>query len=222
MRSQSGDERSRAFGKGGASMRDLDHAGEMYIKDVGDVYAAKSQYINEMHANKKRLHEGVDIATVSLSRSALVSARASGPLSPWMAALPTRMTTEYRDYLQGKRSLPASGNSAGRVAIEAADAGTLADQAIAELEALLDQRDRTHLHVVDSTPSRPKLREFLVDAISGSESGMTTAELLAAAVAAGYETTSKSSIENALTSLRSKGRIQSLDDDQGRRVHRAA
>lgn len=220
-RSQSGDERSRALGKGGAALRDLDWPGEMYIKDIGDPYAAKSQYINEMHGNKRRLHEGVDIATVSLQRSTLVSVRASGPLSPWMAGLPTTMTHEYRDYLQGNRSLPTSTNTT-RTAIEAADAATLADRAIAELEAELDQRDRARPHVVDSTTGRQPMREFLVDLLQNSADGLTTAELLQAAVDAGYEKTSKSSIENALTALRGKGRIHSLDDPDGRRVHRAA
>lgn len=220
MRSQSGDERSRALGKGSADLRDLDHPGEMYIKDMGDPYAAKSSYINEMHANKKRLHKGVDIAAVSTARSALVKIRANGPLSPWMASLPTRMTREYRDYLQGRRSLPA-GSGGARPAIEAADAASLADKAIAELEAQLDQRDQVKLHLVDNAPARPPMREFLVDALKTS-SGMTTSELLASAVAAGYENTSKSSIENALTALRGKGLIRSSDDTNGRRVHRAA
>lgn len=220
MRSQSGDERSRALGKGGAALPDLDHAGEMYIKDVGDPYAAKSQYINEMHANKKRLHEGVDIATVSLARSALVPARARGPLSPWMAALPTRMTPEYREYLQGRRSLPTNAPVA-RPAIEASDAASLADAAIAALEAELDQRDGRLLHVVENTPSRPPMREFIADLLGDNEQGLTTADVLAAAVDAGYET-SKSSIENALTALRGKGRIRSEDGDNGRRIHKAA
>ena len=220
-RSQSGDERSRALGKGGAALRDLDWPGEMYIKDVGDPYAAKSQYINEMHGNKKRLHEGVDIAAVSLQRSTLVSARASGPLSPWMAALPTTMTPEYRDYLQGNRSLPTSADTS-RTAIEAADAASLADKAIAELEAQLNQRDQVKLHLVDNAPAKPPMLEFIVDALKGSGSGMTTDELVAAATAAGYEKTSKSSIENALSRLRGKQRIESLDDTDGRRIHKAA
>lgn len=223
MRSQSGDERSRAFGKGSADLPDLVHPGEFYIKDNAPAYAAKSQYINEMHANKQRLHDGVDIATVSLSRSQLVAARTAGtaPLSPWMAALPTRMTTEYRNYLQGHRALPV-GASAQRTAIEAVDADTLIDQAIADLESELDQRDRVQLHVVEDTSARPKLREFLVETLTRSTDGMTTDELLAAALDAGFEKTSKSSVENALTLLRKNVRIRSSDDPDGRRVHRAA
>lgn len=222
MRSQSGDERSRAFGKGSADLRDLDHAGEFYIKDNAPAYAAKCQYINEMHANKKRLHDGVDIATVSLARSELVKYRVTtAPLSPWMASLPTRMTREYRDYLQGRRALPMSAGTQ-HAAIEAADADTLVDAVIAELEAELDRRDAPRLHVVDSVPAKPPMREFIVDALKNEPGGMTAAELLDAAVAAGYETTSKSSIENALTALRKASRIQSLDDADGRRIHRAA
>lgn len=232
-RSQSGDERSRAFGKGGAALRDLDHAGEMYIKDVGDPYAAKSQYINEMHGNKRRLHDGVDIATVSLSRSALVSARASGPLSPWMAALPTKMTAEYREYLQGNRSLPTRSSSTGRTAIEAVDAGTLADRAIAELEAVLDERDQRHLHVVDSGPAKPKMREFIVDLLAGRVEGahdghlggepvaFNRASILAVLLASGYETT-ESSLDNALSALADKGRITRATDSEGRRIYTAA
>lgn len=233
MRSQSGDERSRALGKGGAALRDLDWAGEMYIKDVGDPYAAKSQYINEMHGNKKRLHEGVDIATVSLQRSTLVSARASGPLSPWMAALPTRMTPEYREYLQGRRALPV-GSGVTRTAIEASDAASLADQAIAELEAELDQRDRVQLHVVDSTPARPKMREFIVDLLAGrvddvmggnlAPGGPITfnrASILAVLQASGYETT-ESSLDNALSALVGKGRIRRAENEDGQRVYTAA
>ncbi len=222
MRSQSGDERSRALGKGSADLRDLNHPGEFYIKDNGPTFAAKSKYINEMHANKRRLHEGVDIATVSLARSALVKARASGPLSPWMAALPTRMTTQYREYLQGRRALPLAAG-AERPAIEAVDAAALIDRAIADLQVQLDQRDsERRLHIVDSAPTRRPMREFLVEALKDNADGMTAAQLLDAAVRAGYDKASKSSIENALTALRAKGRIQSLDDPEGRRIHRAA
>lgn len=201
-RSQSGDERSRAFGKGGAAMRDLDWPGEMYIKDIGDPYAAKSQYINEMHGNKKRLHEGVDIATVSLQRSTLVSLRASGPLSPWMAALPTRMTPEYRDYLQGRRSLPTSNNSTISLpAIVAVDAAALADQAIAELEAQLDLRDQAMLHVVDNE-SKPGPRQQIADLVTEAGREMTRSEILAA-----LDDVSESSIDNHLSKLVQQGRL---------------
>jgi hypothetical protein len=221
MRSQSGDERSRAFGRGYAALRDLNHPGEMYIKDNADPYAAKCRYINEMHANKKRLHEGVDIATVSLARSALVKARAKGPLSPWMAALPTRMTRSYRDYLQGKCALPMDAGTS-RIAIEAVDAGTLVDKAIADLEAQLDERDARRLRVVDNEPAKPRMRDFIATTLADNTDGMTTDEVLSAVLAAGYEQASKSSVENALTALRGKGRIRSVDGPSGRRVHQAA
>ncbi len=217
MRSKSGDERSRAFGRGGAALPNLYKSGELYIQDGSDPYAAKSRYIQETDSRLEKLHEGATLTDVSLARSALVTARSSGrraPRSQMYNSRPQVMTLEYHNYLRAVGPAPFT-----RPALEIAEYDPAADTA-ATIARIRAELEGPQLRVVDDEPTRPPMREFLVGALKDS-SGMTTAELLAAAVEAGYDNTSKSSIENALTALRGKGRIQSLDDPNGRRVHRA-
>lgn len=219
MRSRSGDERSRAFGRGGASLPHLYQPGEFYIQDGADPYPAKARYIQETDIRLARLHEGATLTDVSLARSALVSARSTGRIAPGSQMYrdrPQTMTLEYHNYLRAVGPAPFT-----QPALEISRYDAAADTA-ATIARLRAELEGPQLRVVEDEAARPRLREFILDLLGSAEQGLTTNEILAAAVDAGYETTSKSSIENALTALRSKGRIKSLDDDNGRRVHRAA
>lgn len=220
MRSKSGDERSRAFGRGGAALPNLYKSGEYYIQDGSDPYPAKGRYIQETDSRLSKLHEGATLTDVSLARSALVTARSSGRIAPGTTMYRNRpqiMTLEYHNYLRAVGPAPFT---RGELEISKYDAAEDTAATIARLRAEIEGPAR--LHVVDDEPARPKMREFIVDTLQNSADGITTAELLAAALDAGFEKTSKSSVENALTALRSKGRIESSDDTDGRRVHRAA
>jgi hypothetical protein len=223
MRSMDGGERGRAFGQGAASLPNLYNPGEFYVRGDFPPMRGKGRYIQEQDVRLDRLHDGATMTDVAIARAQLASQLPQGrwaPPSDWYAERrPTRMTLEYHNYLRGL------GRSETNTAISAAPtADDEFDAALRRhgLHALAEPAEQPQLHVVDSAPARPKLREFIVDAIAASESGMTTAELLAAAVAAGFENTSKSSVENALTALRGRKLVTSSDDDQGRRVHRAA
>lgn len=219
MRSKSGDERSRAFGRGGAALPNLYKSGEFYIQDGSDPYAAKSRYVQETDSRLSRLHDGATLTDVSLARSALVTARSSGrraPRTQMYNSRPQTMTLEYHNYLRAVGPAPFT---RGELEISKYDAAADTAATIARLRAEIEG---PKLHIVDDEPARPKLREFVVDTLANNDEGMTTAELLAAALDAGFEKTSKSSVENTLTTLRGKGLVESLDDQNGRRVHRAA
>lgn len=211
MRSRSGDERSRAYGRGGASLPNLHHSGEYYIQDGADPYAGKAPYIQEADPRKPRLHDGPTLAEVSMARSALVAARSQGrtaPPSADYAERPRRMTAEYRQYLQAKRALPAS-NSAGGPAITAADPASQADAMIAALEAQLDQRDGHRLHVVDNEPKRGP-RQQIADLVQGAGREMSRTEIIAA-----LEDVSESSIDNHLYALVKQGRLARVPHQPG-------
>jgi hypothetical protein len=204
MRSRSSDERSRAFGRGGAAMPHLHHSGEFYILDAADPYAGKAPYIQEADPRKPRLHDGPTLAEVSTARSKLVAERSQGrtaPPSPDYAERPKRMTDDYRKYLQAKRSLPTSG-ATGNPAITAADPASQVDAAIAAMEAELDQRDARRLHVVDAEPKQPGPRQQIADLVLEAGREMTRKEILAA-----LDEVSESSIDNHLSELVKQGKL---------------
>ena len=222
MRSMDGGERSRAFGQGAAALPDLYNPGEFYVRADFAPVRGKGRYIQEEDVRLERLHDGVTMTDVAIARAQLVHQLPQGrwaPPSDWYAERrPTCMTLEYHNYLRGLgRTAPANAISAAPTADDEFDAALRRRG----LQDLAEQSPQPQLHVVDSTPARPKLREFVVETLRNSDAGLTTGELVDAALAAGYPT-SKSSIENALTALRRNEQIRSLDDDNGRRVHRAA
>lgn len=222
MRSRSGDERSRAFGRGGAAQPDLHNSGEFYIQDASDPFSGKSHYIQEMDPRKPRLHDGPTLNEVSVARAALVGARSQGRTAPPSidyAERPRRMTAEYRHYLQGKRRTVPAGQLPA--AVKQADPATLVADMIARVEAELDERDgiTPKLSVVQEATSKPRMREFVVSLLD--DKALTQAEILAALHEAGYETT-KSSLENALSDLAGKNRISRGDGPDGKRIYRAA
>lgn len=223
MRSMDGGERSRAFGQGAAALPDLYNAGEFYVRADFAPMRGKGRYIQEEDVRLERLHDGATMTDVAIARAQLVSQLPQGrwaPPSDWYAERrPTRMTLEYHNYLRGLgRTTPSTAITAAPTADDEFDAALRRRG----LQALAGHAEQPQLHVVDSIPARPKLLEFLVETLKSTSDGLTTDELLQAAVDAGYEKTSKSSIENALTTLRGKGRVRSGDGDNGRRVHRAA
>lgn len=223
MRSMDGGERSRAFGQGAAALPDLYNAGEFYVRADFAPTRGKGRYIQEEDVRLERLHDGATMTDVAIARAQLVSQLPEGrwaPPSAWYTERrPTHMTLEYHNYLRGlDRTASNNAISAAPTADDEFDAALRRRG----LQALAEPAAQPQLHVVDSAPSKPPMLEFIVDALKGSGDGLTTDELVAAATAAGYEKTSKSSIENALSRLRGKQRIQSLDDTDGRRVHRAA
>jgi hypothetical protein len=220
MKSKSGDERSRAFGRGGAALPNLYNSGEFYIQDGSDPYPAKARYIQETDVRLEKLHDGPTLTDVTLARSMLVRARSSGrtgPATAMYSGRPQTMTMEYREYLRAFGPAPFA-----RPALEIAEYSAAEDVAatIARIRAQVEAAPQ--LHVVESTTVRQPMREFLVETLTNNPGGMSVDELLAAALDAGYENTSKSSVENALTTLRKSARIRSIDDPNGRRVHRAA
>lgn len=222
MRSMDGDERTRAFGKGGAALPDLYNPGEFYVRADFPPMRGKGRYIQEEDVRLERLHDGPAMSDVAIARAKLVHQLPQGRWSPpsdWYAERrPTRMTLEYHNYLRGlDRSEATNAIAAAPTADDEFDAALRRHG----LTDLAEPPAQPQLHIVDSSTERPKLREFLVDTLKATDIGMTTAELLTAALNAGYPT-SKSSIENALHALRGKGRIKSSDDADGRRVHHAA
>lgn len=236
MRSRSGEERSRAFGRGGAALPHLYHSGEYYIQDGADPYAAKSRYIQETDVRLTKLHEGPTITDVSLARSALVTARSSGRIAPGTKMYndrPQTMTLEYHNYLRAVG--PALFT---QPALEIAEYDAAADVAatIAQIRAELEG---PQLHVVQDEPSRPAMtmREYIVFLICGVEVAqmsdevrgaddfsdvvLNRATILASLREVGYETT-ESSLDNALSDLVAKGRIRRAEGPDGRRVYTAA
>jgi hypothetical protein len=219
MRSRSGDERSRAFGRGGASLPHLYQPGEFYIQDGSDPYPAKARYIQETDVRLTRLHEGATLTDVSRARSSLVMARSGGRIAPGTQMYrdrPQTMTLEYHNYLRAVGPAPFT-----QPALEIVEYDAAADTA-ATIARLRAELEGPQLRVVEDEPSRPPMQKFIASMLTDSTDGMTTDEILDALGAAGYEKTSKSSVENALSRLRSKGHIESVDDPNGRRVHRAA
>jgi DNA-binding transcriptional ArsR family regulator len=214
MRSRAGDERSRAFGRGGAAMPNLHHPGEFYIQDGAEPYAGKAPYIQEADPRKPRLHNGPTLAEVSIARSQLVAARSQGRMAPPStdyAERPKRMTDEYRKYLQAKRSLPAAGSTSTQAPVlTAADPVSQVDAAIAAMEAQLDQRDSRRLHIVDSEPKQPGPRQQIADLVREAGREMSRAEIIAA-----LEDVSESSIDNHLSELVRQGRLARVPNQPG-------
>lgn len=198
MRSKSGDERSRAFGRGGASLPNLYNPGEFYIQDGADPYPAKARYIQETDVRLNKLHEGATLTDVTLARSALVTARSSGrtaPASTMYAERPQTMTLEYHNYLRAVGPAPFT-----QPALEIAeyDAATDTAATIAQIRAELEG---PQLHVVDSEPKRGP-RQQIADLVRGADREMTRAEILAA-----LKDVSESSIDNHLSALVQQGKL---------------
>lgn len=206
MRSKSGDERSRAFGRGGAALPNLYKSGEFYIQDGSDPYAAKSRYIQETDSRLSKLHDGATLTDVSLARSALVTARSSGrraPRAEMYNSRPQVMTLEYHNYLRTVGPAPFT-----RPALEIAEYDAAADTAatIAQIRAELEG---PQLHVVDSEPKRGP-RQQIAELVQGAGREMSRAEIITA-----LEDVSESSIDNHLAALVRQGRLARVPNQPG-------
>lgn len=207
MKSKSGDERSRAFGKGGASLPNLYKPGEFYIQDGADPYPAKARYIQETDVRLTKLHEGATVTDVSRARSALVTARSGGRTAPGTKMYrdrPQTMTLEYHNYLRAVGPAPFT-----RPALEIAEYDAAADVAatIAQIRADLEG---PQLHLVDDEPKQPGPRQQIADLVQGAGREMSRSEILGA-----LENVSESSIDNHLAALVRQGRLARVPNQPG-------
>lgn len=206
MRSRSGDERSRAFGRGGASLPHLYQPGEFYIQDGSDPYPAKARYIQETDVRLTRLHEGVTLTDVSLARSALVTARSSGRRAPGTKMYndrPQTMTLEYHNYLRAIGPAPFA-----QPALEIAEYDAAADTQ-ATIARIRAEIEGPQLRVVDDEPKRG-VRQQIADLVREADREMTRSEILAA-----LEDVSESSIDNHLAALVKQGRLARVPNQPG-------
>ncbi len=204
LRSKDGDERSRAFGRGAASLPNLYNAGEYYVRADSDPIRGKGRYIQEEDSRLAVLHDGPRMSAVALARAELATRLPKGrwaPPTPWYAAnRPHRMTLEYQAYLQG-RVVGAPSSASAVAAAPSADDEFDAALCRAGLLAVEAPVEAPTLHVVDDEPKR-KPRQQIADLVREAGREMTRSEILAA-----LEDVSESSIDNHLSALVKQGKL---------------
>jgi hypothetical protein len=202
MRSKDGDERSRAFGAGGAKLPNLYNAGEFYIEDGSAPYRGKARYIQEVDARMRRLHDGATLTDVTVSRSRLVSALTGGRTAPpteLYASRPTRMTSSYREYLRGI----GRGDTPEPEPLEASVEREL-DAVFAQLETGGAATPETRVELSDVPPAKRTLLDRIVEVVT-EQGPIARREVLSALQAGGAVT--ESSMDNALSKLVSRGQL---------------